>query len=508
MIHDLIEKLLLYGLDRKLFLPEDKLYIHNRLLHFLGLHAPEQTHVKSEDQLENILTPLLDWAYNKGLFAPNTTTQRDLFDTALMDLMLARPSTVSHTFFSHYQQYDPSYATKAFYQFNKDAHYIRVDRIALNESWDVQTPFGSLEMTINLSKPEKDPIALAEARKQKTEKVYPSGPLAKENIGFAGSLTHPARQTLRYVPLSLAGGQWYFQFSPYVYYNEHAIVFSGEQKPMEISEKTFIRLFDFIDQFPHYFIGSNADLPIVGGSILEHDHYQGGVYDFPMAQAPLKQNLLPFGNESIQAGIVDWPMSVIRLTSQNRQALIATSSHILREWRSYSDPHVELVAYSGDEPHNTITPVLRMKEGNYELDLVLRNNRTTRDHPLGLFHPHQETHAIKKENIGLIEVMGLAILPGRLKQELEEISTCLLSEHAEQLLSESPSTEKHTRWALTLKNRLGEDLKEENLMEELKKEVGTIFSTVLEHAGIFKHSSEGEKGFLRFWAHCQESWSK
>ncbi|WDF02482.1 UDP-glucose--hexose-1-phosphate uridylyltransferase [Shouchella hunanensis] len=508
MIHDLIEKLLLYGLQRKLFLPEDKMYIHNRLLHFLGLQAPEETQVTAEDDLEKILTPLLDWAYNKGLFGPNTTTHRDLFDTALMDLMLARPSDVSHTFFSQYQQYDPSYATKAFYQFNKDAHYIRVDRIALNESWDVETPYGPLEITINLSKPEKDPEALAEARKQKTKNLYPSGPLAKENIGYAGSLTQSARQTLRFIPLSLAGEQWYFQFSPYVYYNEHAIVFSGEQQPMKISEKTFMRLFDFIDQFPHYFIGSNADLPIVGGSILEHDHYQGGVYDFPMAQAPLKQDLLPFGNESIRAGIVDWPMSVIRLTGKDRQALITTSTHILTEWRSYTDPQAELYAFSNEEPHNTVTPVLRMKEGNYELDLVLRNNRTTKDHPLGLFHPHQETHAIKKENIGLIEVMGLAILPGRLKQELEEISKYLLSEHAEQLLSTSPYTEKHTHWALKLKNRLGQDLKEENVMGELKKEVGTIFSSVLEHAGIFKDSSEGEKGFLRFWAHCQESWSK
>ncbi|MFS0785777.1 UDP-glucose--hexose-1-phosphate uridylyltransferase [Shouchella sp. 1P09AA] len=505
MVHIYIEQLLLYGLRKNLFLPEDKHYLHNRLLEFLHLDYPEEVHVIEEEQLENILPPLLDWAFSQGLISHNTVTHRDLFDTAIMNLLLPRPSDVTNWFRHKENNYGPETATKSFYQFNKHSNYIRMDRIQLNESWHVDTSYGPLDITINLSKPEKDPTALAAARKQVQLKHYPNGPLAKENIGFKGSLNHPARHNLRYIPVTLAGEEWYFQFSPYVYYNEHAIIFSGEQKPMVINETTFERLFDFIDQYPHYFIGSNADLPIVGGSILEHDHYQGGMHSFPMAHAPLKQKLSNLGFPTIEAGVVKWPMSVIRLSGTNRSDLIAASSLILKSWRSYSDHSLDLVAFTENEQHNTITPVLRMTNDHYELDLVLRNNRTTDEHPLGLFHPHQEAHAIKKENIGLIEVMGLAILPGRLKKELEEIAAVLLNEHAETSLSQSPYTQKHRHWATELKRRLGQKLTKDNIDDELKKEVGHIFMNVLHHAGVFKDSKDGLEGFNRFWAYCERN---
>ncbi|MBM7839969.1 UDPglucose--hexose-1-phosphate uridylyltransferase [Alkalihalobacillus xiaoxiensis] len=507
-IHHQVEALLAYGQNKQLFAKEDTEYVRNRVLDMLGLQAPSFEQVPPDDMnaLPDILGPILSWAVDHSLIKSDTVTYRDLFDTKLMDLLLPRPSSVINTFYTNLSKYGAEQATALFYAFNQDSNYIRTNRIKLNQSWSVQTTYGDLEITINLSKPEKDPVAIAAAKNDSQSITYPGGPLVKENVGFAGSVQHPARQNLRIIPIRLADEQWYLQFSPYVYYNQHAIAFSGIQKPMAITEKTFQRLADFVDQFPHYFIGSNSDLPIVGGSILNHDHYQGGDHSFPMARAPLKVEF-PIPDADLKIGIVKWPMSVIRLTSTNRERIISFATTVLTTWRGYSDAHSDVFSHTEGEPHNTITPVLRKSGVHYEMDLVLRNNRRTEEHPLGLFHPHKEVHPIKKENIGLIEVMGLAILPGRLKEELQELASILPSTNAEEELTNSTLVAKHKEWALNFKQRLGKELLTATIEQQLQLEVGRLFEKVLDHAGVFKDSETGTARFTKFISECINSYN-
>lgn len=508
-IHHHIESLLVYGQTKQLFSTEDTDYVRNRIFDVLGLQTPELEQIRPNElkPLPEILNPILDWAAEMSLLKANTVTYRDLFDTKLMDLLLPRPSDVIERFYENISEHGAVKATAMFYTFNQDAHYIRTDRIKLNQSWSVPTVYGNLEITVNLSKPEKDPTAIASAKKEIKTTTYPNGPLAKENVGFAGNLQHPARQNLRIIPLTLAEEKWYLQFSPYVYYHQHAIVLSSKQKPMAITPATFRRLCDFVDLFPHYFIGSNSDLPIVGGSILNHDHYQGGAHTFPMAKAPLKEKIDVPQMPELQVGIVNWPMSVIRLTSTKREVVISFATTVLSTWHSYDDHIADIYAHTNEEPHNTITPVLRKNGSYYELDLVLRNNRRTKEHPLGLFHPHKEVHPIKKENIGLIEVMGLAILPGRLKDELQELATILPRDNAEEALTKSNLTEKHKDWALAFKQRLGKELTQDTIDQQLKTEVGKMFEKVLEHAGVFKDTEAGTKAFKRFVHQCVHSYN-
>ncbi|WP_078394192.1 UDP-glucose--hexose-1-phosphate uridylyltransferase [Shouchella patagoniensis] len=497
-IYENIEHLLAYGMNHELLTFEDVDYARNQLLDCLGLDEPRMNNqLVKQTPLSDILTSMLDWAAENGLLQANTITYRDLFDTKLMATLLPRPSTVIQSFYQTLQTYGPEEATATFYRFNQHANYIRSNRIALNESWSSSSTYGELEITINLSKPEIDPTAIA-AAKHEVSSTYPNGLLAKENVGYVGRAGHPARQNLRIIPVTLGGQHWYLQFSPYVYYHEHAIVFSGKQVPMKISAKTFSRLFDFVSQFPHYFIGSNADLPIVGGSILKHDHYQGGTHTFPMAKAPLRFSFTLKETSSVKAGVVHWPMSVIRLQGANRNDIEKVAATILTQWQSYSDASAGIFAATNGEQHNTITPVARRSGDDYVLDLVLRNNRTTAEHPLGLFHPHAEVHSIKKENIGLIEVMGLAILPGRLKGELEEIAAILIDDNAASRLQASETIAKHADWALALKQIKGNTLTKENVSEILKEHVGKIFNTVLEHAGVFKDTQEGNDQFKQF----------
>ncbi|MCL7746786.1 UDP-glucose--hexose-1-phosphate uridylyltransferase [Halalkalibacter alkaliphilus] len=497
-IHEQIERLLHYGLQKGLITKWDLDYSRNQIFQVLGIDDAEPVQV-SDEELETpveILSEIVDWAAEHNILEENTVTYRDLLDTKIMGCLTARPSEVVKDFYERYEANSPTDATKAFYQFSKDVHYIRTDRIAKNEHWYAPTEYGDMEITINLSKPEKDPKAIA-AAKQLASTSYPECLLCKENVGFAGRVNHPARQNLRVIPLTLTEEQWYLQFSPYVYYNEHAIVFLGEHEPMKISRKTFARLLEFVEQFPHYFLGSNADLPIVGGSILSHDHFQGGSHDFPMAQAPIEHSFTVAKFPDVQAGIVKWPMSVVRLQGESRESLVEAADYVLAQWKQYEDRNADIHAFTGDTPHNTITPIARRRGELFEIDLVLRNNRTTDEHPDGLFHPHAEVHHIKKENIGLIEVMGLAVLPGRLKEELEELANVLSTDNAEAVISRSEGIAKHLDWALKIKAAHPE-LSEENVTSILQDEVGKVFATILEHAGVFKRNDEGTAAFLRF----------
>ncbi|MDT8858842.1 UDP-glucose--hexose-1-phosphate uridylyltransferase [Alkalihalobacillus sp. MEB130] len=497
-IHEQIERLLQYGLRKGLITKWDLDYSRNQMFQVLRIDDAEPVEV-NEVEVEspvNILDNILQWAAEQGVLEENTVTYRDLLDTNIMGCLTARPSEVVRDFYHRYETDSATAATKAFYQLSKDVHYIRTDRIAKNEHWFAPTEYGDMEITINLSKPEKDPKAIA-AAKQLASSSYPECLLCKENVGFAGRVNHPARQNLRIIPLTLTKEQWYLQFSPYVYYNEHAIVFLGEHEPMEISRKTFARLLEFVEQFPHYFLGSNADLPIVGGSILSHDHFQGGSHDFPMAQAPMEYSFTLSSFPDVQAGIVKWPMSVIRLQGTSRESLVEAADYLLAQWQQYEDRAADIHAFSGETPHNTITPIARRRGELFEIDLVLRNNRTTDEHPDGLFHPHAEVHHIKKENIGLIEVMGLAVLPGRLSEELEELASVLPTGEAESRITGSETIAKHLDWAMNIKSAHPE-LSQDNVEEILRVEVGKVFATILEHAGVFKRNDEGTAAFLRF----------
>ena len=428
MIQKNIRELVQYGLLTGLIEEEDRIYTANRLLELFELDELDEDNESVEvtaDDLERILKEMLDYAYEKGILSENGVVYRDLFDTKIMSMLVPRPSEVIRKFQDKYEK-DPKLATDYFYQLSQDTDYIRRYRIKKDQKWISSTKYGDLDITINLSKPEKDPKAIAAAKNAK-QSGYPKCLLCMENEGYAGRINHPARQNHRVIPVTINGSRWGFQYSPYVYYNEHCIVFNSSHIPMKIEHDTFCKLFDFVKQFPHYFVGSNADLPIVGGSILSHDHFQGGCYEFAMAKAPVERSFTVKGFEDVEAGIVNWPMSVIRISHQDTDRLVALADVILEKWRGYSDEAVFIYAETDGEPHNTITPIARRRGDKFELDLVLRNNITTEEHPLGVYHPHANLHHIKKENIGLIEVMGLAVLPARLKEEMEHLAAAILS---------------------------------------------------------------------------------
>ncbi|OJT66183.1 UDP-glucose--hexose-1-phosphate uridylyltransferase [Bacillus altitudinis] len=494
-IFEKLEQLIQYGINKELISPLDMDYTRNRLLEVLGLDDAEARTVSGDSDLEDILMPMLDWAVETGLIPDGTDTYRDLLDAKIMGCLVAPPSVIYAKFEEKRKHCGPKAATSWFYEMQQHAHYIHTGRIAKNVRWFTTTEDGELEITINLSKPEKDPKAIAEAKKL-SQKQYPLCLLCKENVGFGGRINHPARQNHRIIPVTLTNESWFMQFSPYVYYNEHCIVFKGEHEPMQISKKTFERLLSFISIYPHYFIGSNADLPIVGGSILSHDHFQGGAHEFPMAKAKMEEVFSLEKFPRVKAGIVKWPMSVIRLQSSDQQTLAEAADFILHEWKMYSDLEAGLFSHTGETPHNTITPIARRHGDEYELDLVLRNNRTDKQHPGGIFHPHKEVHHIKKENIGLIEVMGLAVLPGRLAEELSQLKAALLSKKPLEEIKACPSIMKHESWA----ERLIEEntFTKDNVEAILQKEIGLIFSRILAQAGVFKRTEQGKTAFKRF----------
>ncbi len=492
-IYKQIKRLINYGLEKGLINKEDELYVRNRLLEILKLDEYEEVETAAE-KLANpqpILDEILDYAYEKGVLVENTVTYRDLLDTKLMDCFMPRPSEVIRKFYSDYEK-SPATATDNYYSMSIASNYIRTERTDKNANWKAETVFGELDITINLSKPEKDPVAIAASRNIKAT-TYPKCLLCKENEGFAGTLNHPARQNHRIIPLELCEEKWFLQYSPYVYYNEHSIIFKNSHEPMKISKITFDRLLGFVEWFPHYFIGSNADLPIVGGSILSHDHFQGGKYKFAMEAASVLREVSIKDYEDIEAYIVKWPMSVIRIRSSNRERLSSLGGKILEAWRRYSDESVGIIAETKGEPHNTITPIARHSKGKFELDLVLRNNRTSEEHPLGIFHPHQEVHHIKKENIGLIEVMGLAVLPARLVNELELLKACLKGTGS---IEQYEVLDQHRHWFLQLKDKYGNT--DVDMDKVLRMEVGKIFEKVLLDAGVFKLDDKGLNAFTEF----------
>lgn len=494
MVYEAISKLITYGLNTGLVAPEDKIFVTNQILEILNLSEYEETTgltVNTED-LEDILREILDYAVKQGIIE-DSIVYRDLFDTKIMGKMVPLPSTVIRTFNDLYKE-DPKAATDYFYKLSQDTDYIRRYRIKKDQKWVTDTPYGEIEITVNLSKPEKDPKAIAAAKNAK-QSGYPKCLLCKENEGYAGGVNHPARQNHRIIPITIAGTDWGFQYSPYVYYNEHCIVFNGKHVPMKIEEAAFAKLLDFVTQFPHYFVGSNADLPIVGGSILSHDHFQGGNHEFAMAKAPIEKEYTLKGFEDVHAGIVKWPMSVIRLQSRDTARLVKAAAHILEVWRGYTDEAAFIFAETDGEPHNTITPIARKHGDLFELDLVLRNNITTEEHPMGVYHPHAKLHHIKKENIGLIEVMGLAVLPARLKKEMEDLAKAILNGTD---IRADETLEKHADWVEETILPKYADINEENVMDILHEEIGQVFSQVLEDAGVYKRTPEGVEAFERF----------
>ncbi len=489
-IDTLLQSLCCYAIDRGLAEPEDHTVLLNRLLEALHMDAVEPVEEPLSDDLEEILTGILDYACQNGL-CENDVVSRDLFDTRLMGLLTPMPREVIRHFRQLYRE-SPVRATDWYYRFSQDTDYIRTYRIRKDMRWKFESPYGLMDITVNLSKPEKDPKAIA-AAKLAPQSGYPKCQLCPENEGYAGRVNHPARQNHRVIPICVDGSDWCLQYSPYVYYPEHCIVFNREHIPMRIDRSAFRKLLSFVEQFPHYFVGSNADLPIVGGSILSHEHFQGGHYTFAMETAPIETPFVFPGYPEVTAGIVRWPMSVIRLTGADPERLEELADRILTAWRGYSDESVELLAFTGQEPHNTIAPIARRRGTDFELDLVLRNNRTTPEHPLGLFHPHGDKHHIKKENIGLIEVMGLAVLPSRLQAELSALETAILENRP---LEEDPVLSKHAPWVAEIRSRIL--LTPENTMDVLMQETGRVFSQVLEDAGVFKRTPAGQNAFLRF----------
>ena len=485
-----IDSLVSYAMNCGLAEPEDHQVLINRLLDIMGQadYTPSQE-PQSED-LEEILAGLLDYAVKNGLCEDNIVA-RDLFDTRLMAALTPMPREVIRTFREKYAN-DPGEATDWYYRFSGDTDYIRRYRIAKDRKWKYPSPYGELDITINLSKPEKDPMAVA-AAKYAPQSDYPKCLLCPENEGYAGRMNHPNRGNHRIIPLTLGDEPWYLQYSPYVYYNEHCIVFNKVHTPMVIDQRVFERLLDFTAQFPHYMVGSNADLPIVGGSILTHEHFQGGRYEFAMAQAPLEETFTFAGFEEITAGMVKWPMSVIRLTGPDPRRIAELGGKILKVWRGYSDESVGIIAFSEGQPHNTITPIARRRGENFELDLVLRCNITTEEHPLGVFHPHADKHHIKRENIGLIEVMGLAVLPGRLKAELNALAEALVRGED---VWEKEALRKHAPWAESLRKQFV--FTEENAMPILMEQAGKVFAAVLEDAGVYKCDDTGRAAFRAF----------
>ena len=490
MIDASVAALVQYAVDKGLIEECDRTWAENRVLGALGISAYDRPKTVPAMELEEILKTLLDDAEARGVISGGVT-ERDLLDTELMGRLTPRPSQVIGEFKEKLAQ-SPKAATDWFYGFCQDTDYIRRYRIARDVKWVTPTAYGDLDITINLSKPEKDPKAIAAARTA-AQSGYPKCQLCRENEGYAGRMNHPARQNHRIIPITIDGQDWFFQYSPYVYYNEHCIVFNGRHVPMKIDRSAFRKLLDFVVQFPHYFVGSNADLPIVGGSILSHDHFQGGHYTFAMERAEIEKAVSFPGFEDVTAGIVKWPMSVIRLRCADDGRLVALAEKILTAWRAYSDPAAGIYAETDGEPHNTITPIARRRGDQYELDLVLRNNLTTEEFPLGVFHPHQELHHIKKENIGLVEVMGLAVLPSRLKSELAQLADVLVQGGD---LRADEAIAKHADWAEELKKRY--TFTADNVMDILHTEVGRVFARVLEDAGVYKCTSEGRLAFERF----------
>lgn len=503
-IFENINRLTSYALITNLITLDDVIFTQNRLLELFkldGFDSPDQQNINPEsvkiEDLESILNELLNYASENGIFEDTGIVSRDLFDTKIMGLLVPPPSVVRNQFFAIKELRSSKAATDWYYDFSRNTDYIRRYRVCKDLKWKSQTDYGELDITINLSKPEKDPKAIAAAKNMKAS-GYPSCLLCAQNEGYAGRLNHAARQNHRIIPLSLAGESWYLQYSPYVYYNEHCIVFDSKHEPMKIEEKTFRRLLDFVTLFPHYTLGSNADIPIVGGSILTHNHFQGGNYEFPMAKAPVEKSIKIKKFPKVQAGIVRWPMSVIRLTAKNADLLVDCATYILENWKSYSDKDAFIFAQTDGEQHNTITPIARRRGKLFELDLVLRNNITTQEHPLGVFHPHANLHHIKKENIGLIEVMGLAVLPSRLKNELTGLTEAIVQGKD---ISSDENLSKHAPWLEEIKqvNPLFKQNGDAAQIDEiLKKEVGKVFSQVLEDAGVYKRTPEGSQAFNKF----------
>ena len=497
MLNENIKKLVEYGIETGLTPECERIYTTNLLLEMF--HEDSYEDVETEEipvdddgeGLEQVLSELLAEAVKRGIIE-DSIGYRDLFDTKMMNCLLPRPAQVQKEFWEHYG-HSPEEATAYYYKFSRDSDYIRRYRVKKDMKWKVDSPYGEIDITINLSKPEKDPKAIAAAKNAKNNS-YPKCQLCMENEGYAGRLDHPARENHRIIPITINGGEWGFQYSPYVYYNEHCIVFNGQHIPMKIDRAAFTKLFDFVKQFPHYFLGSNADLPIVGGSILSHDHFQGGNYTFAMAKAPVEKEVTIPGYEDVECGIVKWPLSVLRIRHKDEKRLIELADHVLGAWRGYTDEAAFIYAETDGEPHNTITPIARKVGDVYELDLTLRNNITTEEHPLGVYHPHAQYHNIKKENIGLIEVMGLAVLPARLKEELEILADYLVEGKD---IRSNEKIEKHADWVAGFLPKYSE-ISRENVMDILKEEVGQTFVHVLEDAGVYKCNEEGRKAFLRF----------
>lgn len=490
-----IKRLINYGLKNNLFGIEDEIYVRNKILDILNIDEYEDVEVEDEilQTPTEILNNLLNYAYENKVLESNTPIYRDLLDTKIMDALMPRPSEVIRNFYDKYKD-SKEEATNYFYNLSKACDYVRTDRIAQNLVWKTETEYGDLDITINLSKPEKDPKAIAAAKSLPPAK-YPKCLLCKENEGYRGRVNHPARQNLRIIPLELKNDKWFLQYSPYAYYNEHCIIFAGDHIPMKITKNTFDRTLEFVEKFPHYFVGSNADLPIVGGSILTHDHYQGGNYEFAMDKASDYINFKIEKYRDIDLSILKWPLTVIRLKGKHRLELSELGENILNHWRNYTDSEIDVYAYTNDVPHNTITPISRRDGEYYILDLVLRNNRTTDEYPDGIFHPHKEFHNIKKENIGLIEVLGLAVLPARLKEELEVIKKALLNK--EENIDKYNDISIHSNWYKEiLKNN--NDINASNVDKIIEDEVGNIFKKVLEHCGVFKWNNDGIKAMKRY----------
>ena len=505
-IQNAINNLVAYALKQGLIEKEDVIYAINSILIDLGIDAANyeaadiealakelsSEEIEKGTFLENVLKVLDDYAAANGLLENDSVVYRDLFDTKLMGELTDRPSNIIKKFNEKLAE-SPEAATNFYYEFSKNTDYIRRYRISKDMKWIAPTEYGDLDITINLSKPEKDPKAIAAARNAK-QSGYPKCQLCWENEGYSGRVDHPARENHRIIPVTIQNSKWGFQYSPYVYYNEHCIVFNSKHIPMKIEHDTFCKLFDFVKQFPHYFVGSNADLPIVGGSILSHDHFQGGHYTFAMAKAPVERTFTVKGFEDVKAGIVKWPMSVIRISAPDVNRVIALADVILNKWRGYTDEAAFIYAETDGTPHNTITPIARKRGEDFELDLVLRNNITTDEHPLGVYHPHAELHHIKKENIGLIEVMGLAVLPARLKKEMADLKEAILSGKD---IRKDEVLEKHADWVDAFSKKY-DHIDETNIDDIIQNEIGEVFMHVLEDAGVYKRTPEGQEAFDRF----------
>ncbi|MGN1412278.1 MAG: UDP-glucose--hexose-1-phosphate uridylyltransferase [Oscillospiraceae bacterium] len=493
-MNNYIDKLISYGLQKDLISNDDVIYCRNRLLSLLNCDDYSFTNqtFSTNDTLTEVLDGLLRYASHKNLVDYDSIVSRDIFDTEIMSILIDRPSNINKKFYQLYQE-NPEKATNYFYNLSIDSNYIRKDRVSKDIRWITPSQYGDMEITINMSKPEKDPKAIALAGKMKSV-AYPKCQLCIENVGYKGRFNHPARGNHRVIPIEICNQPWGFQYSPYVYYNEHCIVFNQEHTPMKIDKSAFEKLLDFISKFPHYMIGSNADLPIVGGSILSHEHFQGGNHVFPMMKAPSEKYYNIKGFEDVKVSRVKWAMSVIRLESSNKDSIINLADRILTSWRNYSDEEVFIFAETEGNPHNTITPIAYQRDGIYILDLVLRNNITTELYPLGVYHPHEELHHIKKENIGLIEVMGLAVLPSRLASELKLLAEALSKG---QEVSSMESIKKHADWSNEILSKHPE-LNSSNAYDIVLQETGIVFTKVLEHAGVFKRDNIGLSAFDSF----------